>query len=286
MMDDDEQRKAFQAFMLGGNKQALQQSPSPLQSSPSPLTSPSTNKKRNHAAFRRKYASALAAFDSCFCKHWLDADDQLLACVGSIANLRQRIFVSSRALVLQKAEDANREDDQDLRMRTCYKSHGYRQVVSSSSSSSSSNYCLSRGDLELTLTDELLQHERMTSLARRLISSLHQDQETLGRRLEELLLMLHLDEEPATEFAAMLDERRQLYLATSHELYRKQRLLQQLFDSISDDMLFQEGLEANDNDASPRRVAKQIAKVWSRLSSTSHLYCYKELIEKLDVRNK
>jgi hypothetical protein len=272
--DAEQQLKAIQEFMLGtsGVKRNKHQATLPTPSPRSPP--PSNSNSKLLYTLRRKFSSALQAFDSCLDKNWLDTDDQLLACVGSIANLRERLYISSRALVIQ--DHAYNEDPCSE-----WKNHGYRRHILTRSS------CLGRNDLELTLTDELEQHERMMSLARRLMASLNQDQEALGRRLDELLVM-HYEHESMgdmltreeqgvlVEYATRVEVCQQLFVATARELYRKQMLLHDILDSVHDGLMYREaGLEVTTED-SPRKIARHCASVWSRLSPASHLYRYKD----------
>jgi len=177
-------------------------------------------------------------------------------------------------------------------------------------------------DLELTLTYELLQHEKMTSLCRRLMSQLAQEQDAMGRRLDELMMvamaasaadfsvdvdkaLVDDDEDYRLSVVSKEEECRQLYMATSRELYRKQILAQRLFDSIDDstlslyyysDHLGEDSddatrLPSTDDDAglatattaneSPRRVARKCADQWSRDCKKSELFEYSTLLKRL-----
>jgi hypothetical protein len=146
-------------------------------------------------------------------------------------------------------------------------------------------------DLELALSHDLLQHERMLSGARKLIHSLGEAQDALGRRLDELLWH-HMDTyrllddsitpEGSLAFegaAVKVDECQQLYSQTSRELYRKQHLAVQVLDSVQDTLLFREkgvfssgGGDGDDVSRTPRGVALRVADQWPRTHRESHLY--------------
>ena len=246
-LEEDRRQRAFQDFMLAGTNKTKQ----PL--TPSPSFS-SHNKLRSN--IQRQYASALQAFYSCLVKDWIHTDQQLHDCVASLANLRQRVHSTSRAL-----EEHTPVAD--------YMVQGFRRPTAIQ------DY-LARDDLQLALTEALLAHERMMATSRRLAAVLSQAQEALGRRMDELLML----ELPDNEFAGRLNECRLLYVATSQELYRKQQLLQKVFESVHDGVLYRNDNPADRSD-SPKKIAKQCAGAWSRDLPVSCLYAYNELIQRL-----
>lgn len=276
-----QQRADCIAFLLGGAGKARGE-PSPQSRTP-----PSSPYQRS-GPLGRTFRTAHSAFVSCFLQDWLATDKELEQCVGSIANLRARIRISSRRRGDMEESRALWRGGTDASL-----SWGYRR----------GHDTLTRDDVDLALTDELLQHERMMQLARRSIAALHQDQEALGRRLCELQQVLPSTWrcDPGTEVerlmvqcASAAEECRQVFVSASMELFRKQELIQQLLDSVDDTLV------ASDRDghvaertASSRSVAQTCAGGWSRSSPQSHLYRYsawitrtEEVLQKQSIRSK
>jgi hypothetical protein len=149
----------------------------------------------------RKKANAIKSFQRVLVNDVLETDDRLEQFILSILNLRERIWKTS----LLSATKLGSESNRIRRMR-----YGYRF---------GSSNVLTSEDLELTIDHDLIQHEKMMSTCRKLLSSLGQSVESLGRRLHDL----GFDEECHV-----------FYIEVSKELYRKQQLAAQLFDSAND----------------------------------------------------
>jgi hypothetical protein len=287
---EQQQRKAMQEFMLSGgggssskkkNKQGRKQvlvgvsSPSSSSRTPTSATPLRPITSSLSSTTLRHYKSMLQAFYSCLSKHWLVTDDQLGQCVSAIANLRERIWISSRAL--QRLQDDDVSGGLPGWKRSGFRQHG--------SNVGSSLLLLTREDLELTLTDELLQQERMLVMARRWMAQMAQEQEAMGRRLDDLLVfqseLAGLEHAQSLDFAASIDECQQIFVATSQELYRKQKLLQELINSMRDGIL-DSGKRHVEEGASPRRVARKCVDLWPRTSPESCLQRYLKLIERVE----
>lgn len=277
-----QQQAAFAAFMLGGSAAAT----APL---PSPGAAADRDRRtaRTFARLRRAFALSL--------RDWLDLDGQALEVVRSVANLRERLWLSSRALAA--AED--RQSDSAAAVAGAdWRRHGYRGGTAPSRGAGAH---LTVADLRLTLSDELRQHERMLALARRTVAALGPEQDSLGRRLEDLLLwaeQAHSNDtdsgaagnllQSAVEFAVQIETYRQVFVAASQELYRKQLLLQEVLDSVHDGLLYGatcDSLENRDVEPSdsPKQVARRCADVWPRSSPQSCLYLYMDDIDRLDA---
>lgn len=243
MSDYEAQRKAFEAFMLGGKK-------APVPTTPSPRVSPSIPSPRTSSARtpQKRLSAAVAAFEGRV-KDWIAVDDHLYVVFQSIANLRERLAITSRCL-------ASLEDEPSI---TEWKQFGYRPVVR-----------LTREDLELTLDDELLQHEKMMVEARRAVSQMAEDQEALGRRLDELLAM--------DEGTESVEECRQLAASMAGELYRKQTLADDVLVS-ADDSLF--GGYADGDGEGSLRAARRCVSRWPRSHKDSNLRDHVELLQSI-----
>jgi len=279
---------------------------------------PTSNNKRFWTAYR-SYRRTL--------ERWVVVDDRLGRAVRSVANLRKRCYETSRSLVAAEAAAtaetknlaaalAAAGADERPSPSSWWKRCGYRHSppLSSSTSTSCSSFGLTADDLEVTLSDELLRHERMVGLVRRSMRELSQEQDALGRRLDDVLLAA--EEETAAfvdagggggsilfeetdeddddrraaaeeeQIAAKAEECLDLYAATAKDLFRKQIVAQELFESTNDAMLFSPRSEEEEgggdlmNDvvvleggygygfggsgSSSHRIAERCADRWSR----------------------
>ena len=253
--DEAAMRKAFEQFMVSGKKKKGE------------AASPS--KKVNHTVQRqeaklvlkkveRKYWQILNAFQGTLERDWLEVDDNLERVVSSIAELRRRIAMESRQLRLEKSK-AHKQ----------WEGYGYRV----------SSY-ITTEDLELALSHDLLQHEKLMAGARMLLASLSEAQEALGRRLEEMMLH-HMDSmsmvgehlDPASSLwttMGAVDGLQHVHSSLAMELYRKQLLVQSLLDAVNDDLLGNSE-HVEEMDANPRRVADKCSREWPRGSKASHI---------------
>jgi len=248
---------------------------------------------------RKKYWQIIKAFQKTLHDDWLDTDDHMGEVMGSIVNLRERIYVSSTYLY---SDNGNAKDTVDVPAMAVTsisqeKTHGYRarQVTVNDSNKRVLPVLgfLGKDDLELAQFHALLQHEKMLTGARRLISSLNQSEESLGRRWEELMSfhlnvqeLLHtsrddelVDQELSVSLsvfgAGIVEWARRVYTELAEELYRKQRLVQLVLDSAaSDDLLYHEndgGILLDDGADAPLKVAKQCHIKWTRRPSLETL---------------
>jgi hypothetical protein len=224
MTTGDFDHQAYMEYMLGGKVPAT---PSPIKSS--------TPKEKKQSSTR----SVFRAFQGRL-EEWKDLDGQLEQVVGSIANLRDRIVWE---FCVEKQQNDKEEKE--------WAGYGFR---------SSSCCCLSKEDVELALTHDLLQHERMLSGARGLISSLARVQDALGRRLDEWMMMELEDPQGGGE---RLNECQQVYSLLAQELYRKQELVQQLLDSCHDGMLVGNEELVFRKGGSPQTIARRCVEQWS-----------------------
>ena len=235
--------EAYQAFLLGGGK-----SPPPTPSSPhlrTPHQTPgnqtprtgggSSTKKKRTKPFKQGLRGRA--------EDWKDADAQLEQVVGSIANLRDRIWWEQGQLVAME-EDGRPKAWKDM---------GYRK---------SGTTDLLKEDVRLALAHDLLQHERMLAACRKLIASLAQAQEAMGRRLDEWMTTALEDYDRPPEEVREEEDAQELYVFLAEELYRKQRMVQELLDSCHDGMLVPDATENLREPGNPRSVARRCSDRW------------------------
>lgn len=263
-MSDEDVHKAFQEFMLGEARPTL----SPAVSTPQHVKS-LTSSQLGKAL--RKYDQIIGAFEGTLRRDWLDIDDNLEMVVHSIATLRERCLWASKMLVLDFQQDRSQP----------WHGSGYREHGRQSS-------FLSQSDIELALSSDLLQHEKMIAGVRKLLAAMQQGQEALGRRLDELML-LHLDcavlfvETEGHSYGNIIDrvERcEQLFGSLATELYRKQVLAEEIFESVNNALLF-DGAQKYVANESPCHIANRLASKWSRKHPESHLYELRNVLSEI-----
>ena len=225
----------------------------------------------------RKYWQILKAFQGTLQRSWLDTDHHLGDIVSSIANLRVRIGVAAAAQLEEGIPE--------------WHGCGYR---------SHRNGALQRNDMEMTLSHNLRQHEKMLGGLRTVVSSLANAQEILGRRLEEMVLFhqetttLQEEEDQVTsrnnnnkaddnvphtwdDWAVIVNRMERVYTMLAVELYRKQRMVQRVLDSSRDDLLSDPNDDNNNNgggskeeavsgndDTNGLQIAEECVAKWSR----------------------
>jgi hypothetical protein len=216
--------------------------------------------------------------------------------------LRERCWLTSRLVAKHKQQQGRNRSNRGMSM---LRNNGFRNNPNIMSKPSwkgqgfrvdPQKTALAEEDLELALSHDLLQHERMLAGARKLVHSLGEAQEALGRRLDELLLhhmetYRYLDYSMTPEgfvafegIASKVDHCQQLYSQSSKELYRKQSLAALIFDSVQDALLFREsgkcfryaasggGGDGDDDARSPRAVAQRVVDQWPRTHRESYFY--------------
>lgn len=294
--DEEAMRAAFAAFMLHGKPQVVSSSSPQLP----PQSPQSQSQSQSNSAFSkalRKYKPITNAFHGTLVRDWLEVDDNLCQVMHSISNLRERCWLTSRLVAKQKQQQSktnwfrSNTNISSSQTKPSWKGHGFRLDAQ--------KMAFGDDDLELALSHDLLQHERMLVGARKLIHSLGEAQEALGRRLDELLLHHmetygYLDFETTPEVpkafegvCSRVDHCQQLYSQSSKELYRKQSLAAQVFDSVQDNLLFREravfrygsGGEGDDATRSPRAVAQRVVDQWPRTHRESHFYSSAVLLQ-------
>jgi hypothetical protein len=244
---DDHTQQTYQDFMLAGKGVIINSattSPSPTHSNNVEASSYYTKRKKKNT---KQLGPIFKAFQGRL-EEWMDLDGQMDAVLGSIANLRDRIWWESQKLQQLPSSTAKSKPWEGCGFRT-------PQLL------------LLEEDLELALTNDLLQHERMLSAARTLMSSLAQVQEAMGRRLDEWMLMkLEDGYAGVVEGVRLLLEHQvqETYLFLAGELYRKQLLVQKTIDSCHDGLIDKEAIQnLREDEGNPRSVARHCCQNWS-----------------------
>jgi hypothetical protein len=259
---EEEMREAFEQFMISGKSKSSGGSESPAAA----YKHRSNNKdKVTLKKVEKKYWQIINAIQGTLERDWLHVDDNLERVVSSISNLRKRIYLESRQLYKMKTSVTKK-----------WSGCGYRGQNEGG---------VTVDDLELALSHDLLQHEKMMAGARMLLSSLSEAQEALARRLDELFLH-HMDTVYVVQslgcetlpsllvVMTAVDKLQQVFSSLALELYRKQVLVQTILDAVNDNLLVREEEEEEENGAihvSPRRVAEKCLREWPRDSEASEV---------------
>jgi len=240
---------AYHAFMLKG-KGATTPPPTgkTLRTTEGPGSSGSVGKK-NQNSNKKSDVVVFRAFQGRL-QEWKDTDQQLEGIIGSITNLRDRI-----SWILRQMEI--------LRTRKPWEEYCHRPTYVSS--------VLNMDDLHLALNHDVLQHERMLSNGRKLMSTLAQTQDGIGRRLDEWMMMNLLELSSSLSSSSnnnRLDQAIEVYGISAERLYSRQELFQSILDSschpgLVNNNKFNEMTDrTDDNDGNPRAVARRVARDW------------------------
>ena len=167
----------------------------------------------------------------------MQTDDQLQQAVHSIADLRARCWYTSRGL--RRWDDIASDETKQAKIGNMiemrWKSFGYHDRHPT-------RWMLPRADLDLALSDELIQHEKIMALLRRLLADLDQLQQMLSHRLDEVVTFYLeeqtlLDGNGSLQCAETVEECQQLFTTTASELFRKHGLAQKVFNRTFDLLL-------------------------------------------------
>mmetsp|Transcript_11678 Transcript_11678/g.17144 ORF Transcript_11678/g.17144 Transcript_11678/m.17144 type:complete len:269 (-) Transcript_11678:47-853(-) len=242
----------FKNFMLGnGGISPIIVSPATASNTQEVDSTPTHVIKRTE----KKYWTLIKAFQGILEREWLNADDNLGVVVSSIFNLRQRIYWESKQIMEMKKQMSGTNSRSSIRQGNVY---------------------LRREDVEFALSYDLNRHEQMMSAARSLLSNLNQAQETLGRRLEEIILHdLYTRQDDivvSSSLCTTVTQIEKLYHDLAAELYRKQELSSKVLESTTDQLFavnddYIENL--SDERDSPRYVAQSSSRQWSRTAEES-----------------
>lgn len=231
----EEINKAFQQFMLGDEE-----------INPETENNDAIDRK-NAAALRKAQNRCWSIFNS-FCSivetEWFELDNQILDVLESGKIIRSRI--PKEATILNEIAEQ--------RITFHYKIEA--------------EYCLDESflsyqDVSNTLSHDLLRHENHIKTLRKLLSNLSELQERLNRILNDAMLRhfelkFCLVNVSSSKAMFLFDEMNIIFKMLSRELYRKQVLLKNVFESVNDDILKQ-----NDN------FFETCVRTWSRLSEES-----------------
>lgn len=206
---------------------------------------------------KKEYRPIFKAFQGRL-SEWNSTNKQLESVFRSIINLRDRIYWESSRLQPPLIASDLKQQLQEEKMPS-WRNCGFRSV----SFNRDSNSSLDTEDINLALSHDLLQHERMLSVLRSLLALLAQHIDEIGRRLDEWIF-LDLSELPPsqqqldryyvskgdesttkdrilvtgwTNQQNILEDAREVYSLLALDLFRKQKLAMGIFNSCLDNIL-------------------------------------------------
>lgn len=252
------------------------------------------NQSNQRQSIKKRYYQLLRSFAEKVKLIWMDTDDQLLSVMENIVSIRGRLrqeWSLMHSPVMSKKteneEDQNPQDDNDA-----WKYCGFQGKPKEDSYS----FQLCPSDVQLALSHDLTQHEKMIVGLRSLMSNLADCHDSLGRMVGNIW-QFHLDwqnerseeegegegEENWSREDGILEEIvldiNNVYQMLSMELYRKQCLVPLVIESTRDELLGSDSSneESKNNNRggtdnmedSPLRIARKCSKAWPRSSRES-----------------
>lgn len=172
---------------------------------------------------------------------WVDCDAQLGDVLRSIANLRDRIWWSSR-----QAASTNGPPTRIKAWHGC----GFRPTE---------NSFLSPEDIETAMSYDLLQHEKMLSACRAVSASMAQAQDAMARRLDEFM-MAYLEDTSDAQISQTFDEMQLVYMFLGDQLYERQLMVKKILASCHPGLVDAEASQNHEDEGNPRQVARQCYK--------------------------
>ena len=188
---------------------------------------------------KKRYYQLLRSFNDKVKHTWIEIDQQLLSVLQNIVSIRGRLPHEWK--VLSQAEryfPAMVEEKQEYDFIDVnddgWKSHGQRGMPFS--------YHLQIDDIQLAISYDLEQHEKMLVGLRSLMSNMAECHDALGRIVDSLW-QFHLEVEDNNENEGMKDDMdnivncaTSLYQMLSMEVYKKQNMISSVIDSTEDDI--------------------------------------------------
>lgn len=206
---DDEMQISFQEFMLGSKNVTPSPNRSKSADANSSLDEIDTSTPNSRCADKRTW-KIFKRFCTAVQNHWMDVDDQLEEVVYAISNIRSRLPMERNALDRLEAEPLSPPE------------------------------FLTPSDIKNALSHDILQHEKMLTALRKLLSSMAEAQEFLGRILDDAIASgsPHSLAPETNAAAGLVDDMIHVFGILSRELYRKQILAGSLLESVCDERLF------------------------------------------------
>eukprot|EP00553_Chaetoceros_curvisetus_P001571 CAMPEP_0204627826 /NCGR_PEP_ID=MMETSP0717-20131115/14381_1 /ASSEMBLY_ACC=CAM_ASM_000666 /TAXON_ID=230516 /ORGANISM="Chaetoceros curvisetus" /LENGTH=318 /DNA_ID=CAMNT_0051644195 /DNA_START=332 /DNA_END=1288 /DNA_ORIENTATION=+ len=295
---DEAMRLAFEQYMMGGSRASTAATTivNEAEEEERMAKEEEARKMKLQAEIRKAekiYWHIFKRFINRVKDEWLDIDDQGYQVVKSIAGIRKRL-PSEHKLLRQFRDVVVQKKD--------WACHGTRQVLIASKGEEEEEEedyergkgaaapglgLLSEEDVELALSHDLMQHEKMMSGLRSLFAQLSECHEALFRMLDEMTQhhlecseSFHWDDLPpsfrrASSLEGLMGD---LLAMFSLELYRKQCMVHQVLDRVQDDLLrnTKKGGGGREDDSewedlTPQGVVDRCCRLWPKDCSESSI---------------
>ena len=221
-------------------------------------------------------------------ENWLEIDAQTELVVNSLSGIRSRLPMHAKLI-----DRFNREiGSNDLTSNSGYRDTIVRNYEETTCQNdlNRNDYIeiLNKSDLELAMSHDLIQHEKMMEGLRSLLSTLSESVDTLSRHLDEMLqhqlesndFPVYVSSRPSFLKVSHLPEAlTDLFHMLSLETYRKQCLSQKIFESALDGVMEQvDQVEQQKNELNfdwlnlgPQGIINRCCSVWSHSSHHSEI---------------
>ena len=248
---------------------------SPATTSASTPASQSTVNRKN----KKRYYQILRSFNDKVKHTWMDIDGQLLSVMQNIVNIRGRLppewkLLSQATRHESTNNGASPEQEEKLEggiFEDDWKSYGHREK---SKDSSRLFPHLQIEDIQLALTNDLDQHEKMLAGLRSLMSNLAECHDALGR-IVDTLWQFHLecsneeysdDNERKEGLENIVNSVTSTYQMLSIELYEKQNIVPMVIDSTQDDIfgIGEIGVARGTGGTNSKKLVQNYCDVWKR----------------------
>lgn len=262
---------------------------------------------RSGTTDKKRYFQLLRSFNNKIKHNWLHTDDQLLSIIENIVNIRARLPIEWKVLQLASSPSSSSVASSHSHQRgmhprddvdNCGDSNFHRQnddrwkycgFLGKPKEMPYSSVHLHTSDIQLALSDDVIQHEKMLVELRKHMSQLAECHDGVGR-VVDTLWQFHLDccssmvqKDKEQDEAGVDDGVDILQIVTdvfhmlSMELYRKQKIVPLIIGSTKDELL---GIREDETDFMSRsdkgvgggddprglRTARMCCKVWKRSS--------------------
>lgn len=277
---DEAMRLAFEQYMMGGSRDAI------VNEAEKMMAREEEGRKMKLQAEIKKaektYWLIFKRFMNRIKDDWIDIDDQAYQVVKSIAGIRRRLPSENKMLLQFKDVVVQKQSWACYGIRLALVVAKDEEEVEEKKGDGTLRLgLLTEEDIELALSHDLMQHEKMMSGLRSLLAQLYDCHEALIRMLDEMCNH-HLDCSesfnwvdlpPSFHRAASLEGLMSDILAMlSLELYRKQCMVHEVLEKVKDDLLQNhnkgtgEGREDDSEweDLTPQNVVDRCCKLWSK----------------------
>ena len=297
--DSDAMRRAFESYMMSGGSGGI----GPSTEATSTLNGEEEEDERMAYANEQRLKKWEKRSWTIFHKFanelkgtWLEIDEQTEQIVKSIAGIRSRLPMHAKLYDRFDRESKNN----DLNSHSGYRHSLVREYEETSGEESfrgnvygwngnDTSETLNKKDVELAMSHDLIQHEKMMEGLRSLFSVLSESVDALSRHLDEILqhqfdsddLIFPTDLRTSFLKASHLPEvMTDLFQMLSLETYRKQCLAHRIFETVVDAVMEKSGsgsdiktdpTNSDWGDLGPRGVVDRCSLLWPRNSKHSEI---------------